>query len=219
MAYFPRVVCIPRRAARARFGLHCTPRGSGGRGASGASYSSSPRRITDNLSRVEPSLVVSLLSLMLSVAALAVSTIYARRNHRLAAGRRKDEREPKSEFTIEPMNSGGWYRMWMTVRSAVEPVDSVSVEILNGAEYHFNAGNDGIPVPESGDRRALIAERKGPFQVGERICWGLEWDRDAARGVLHLRVQHRISADTWVTAFDVDDAPDSRPVHPAFGGR
>jgi hypothetical protein len=156
---------------------------------------------------------MALASLAISIFALLVagaSAVYTRSQSRSTeimakndAARRREERTPDIELEVEPVNNGGWYRLWLRLLGK-EPLTDVTVEIVEPAYVRFTQGTDG--VDRNPDLQNRVG-RTGSILIGGDFAWRVEWrDQEETPKSIRLKIACRGSeaGDVWFMTKVVD---------------
>lgn len=169
---------------------------------------------------------MAIAALAISVVALivaAASAFYARkqadatkeqanaatRMARNDAERRLEERRPSFAGEIEPMNDGGWHRLWLRSTSK-EALSSVDVEIAEGYGVQFTSGQHGVdPAERPPVLHARVEDEKGrprPLGPNDRAAWRVQLP-DSRPPRIRLNVSAAAGEEAWTAVSVVVDVP------------
>ncbi len=151
---------------------------------------------------------MALAALVLSVLALlaaGASAFYtkrqadaAARTATLDAERRYEERTPTFDAWIEPVNDGGWHRLWLRLTSR-QGLSAVQVVITEGEGVEFTTGQYGVepgsrpPVLRATKWGAAGAEGMAP---DERTAWAVQFSQSRPSEI-RLQVTAVQKESTW----------------------
>lgn len=117
----------------------------------------------------------------------------------IEAERRHVEQAPRFDASIESVNGGGWYRLWLYLTFG-PTLDSVQLEILNDRGLWFGTEQDGVGSSEAFPKIA----QGGALARGDTASWQIVLAEDPPP-VLQLRVNCTAGSEQWdvLTSADV----------------
>jgi hypothetical protein len=146
-------------------------------------------------------LIVSILSVIFTGGGLIYAhqqADSARKTADLEAARRHEERTPRLHGGIEPMNSGGWYRLWLELDST-EPLSGLVATLPADKGLAFPPSQDGVALGGP----SLTATHEGQVQGGSRAAWRIELAEKRARKV-RVTVVCKRASEEWRLLVDTD---------------
>ena len=144
---------------------------------------------------------IAIIALLVSVASAAFAgwqAVETRRVRRIEDLRRHRERTPEFRAEVEPVNDGGWHRLWI-VLTTPEGLDSLTVTILEPHLVWFPSGQSGVePGPDS--KHASW----GQVEPGIRdVAFRVEWEDDHSH-LVRLFLRGTRGSEIWNVQEEVE---------------
>jgi hypothetical protein len=204
-----------RRPERAQQDMYVAKGVDGWTSSSSTAWTGSSRKTARERANGWQTGRVVIASFVVSTVALAIAIVSAgytriqgletRKLREIEASRRHEERTPELTGEVEAVNSGGWYRLWLTLDSPWS-LSQLEVRIIETQGISFSTTQDGVAPLNA---RPLDAVRSELFNQGERHSWAVEYDPVTGPSKMRLRIACHGSDDNgaeaaWTVLLDID---------------